>query len=105
MSKEDMDAISARANRRIILFCIVFFAIATPLSVFLSRKYVTPILAGIDAVKQGASKTNIPEIDDLIEFLDEQERRPATPMRPSPPTCPPITPSSGTSARSRGPKA
>ena len=73
MSKEDMDAISARANRRIILFCIVFFAIATPLSVFLSRKYVTPILAGIDAVKQGASKTNIPEIDDLIEFLDEQE--------------------------------
>lgn len=73
--KEDMDAISTRTNRRIIMFCIVFFAIAMPLSVFLSQKYVTPILAGIGAVKQGASKTNIPEIDDLIEFLDEQGQR------------------------------
>lgn len=43
------------------------------ISFFLSRQYLKPIVDGIDMIKakglKGPPRTNIPEIDDLIEFL------------------------------------
>lgn len=55
---------------KLISFCVTFFVVALILAYYISRRYNLPILQGIDAIKEGSmQKTNITEIDDLMEFL------------------------------------
>ncbi len=74
----DIQLLVMSKNRRIIftLFSLlVLFAIS---SYFLSRHYLQPIKNAFNTIKKvslsGYSKTKIPEIDDLMEFLSTQEK-------------------------------
>ena len=68
--KEDYDRMVKLSYFKFVLFCVVFFSIATMLAHYISRRYSVPILQGINAIKTGSTKkTYIHEIDDLMEFL------------------------------------
>lgn len=68
--KEDYDYQVRLSYIKLTAFCLAFFAVALLLTYYISRRYNLPILRGIDAIKEGLPhKTNITEIDDLLEFL------------------------------------
>ncbi len=75
MPKEEYDRAIRKNYLRIAVCCAVFLALAAALCWYINRKCVVPLLAGIDAIKSGAArKTNIQEIDDLLEFLAANDR-------------------------------
>ncbi|MDL2207882.1 LuxR C-terminal-related transcriptional regulator [Desulfovibrio sp. OttesenSCG-928-M16] len=68
--KEDYDSLIWLSYFKLALFCASFFAIAFVLTYYISKRYNLPILQSIDAIKGGSlHKTNITEIDDLLEYL------------------------------------
>ncbi|MDL2313908.1 LuxR C-terminal-related transcriptional regulator [Desulfovibrio sp. OttesenSCG-928-C14] len=72
--KEDYDSQVWLSYFKLALFCATFFAIAFVLTYYISRRYNLPILQGIDAIKEGSlHKTNITEIDDLLEYLAKND--------------------------------
>ncbi len=55
---------------KILLSCAVFLTLAVALCWYVNRQCIAPLVAGIGAIKTGAAtKTNILEIDDLLEFM------------------------------------
>ncbi len=80
--KGDYTSVIHTSYLKILLCCIVFLVLAVALCWYINRQCIRPLVAGIGAVKSGAAKkTNIHEIDDLLEFLagsdagkDEQGR-------------------------------
>lgn len=66
-----------RRNLVLILLVITVFAVAA--CMFLSKKYVSPILRKIEQIKTsqnfGDDETKIKEIDDLFAFLQEKDSR------------------------------
>lgn len=72
--KEDYDSLVRRSYFKFVLFCVTFFGIAFMLTYYISKRYNLPILQGIDAIKEGSlHKTNITEIDDLLEYLAKND--------------------------------
>ncbi|MDL2313607.1 LuxR C-terminal-related transcriptional regulator [Desulfovibrio sp. OttesenSCG-928-C14] len=72
--KEDYDSEVRLTYFKLALFCATFFAIAFLLTYYISRRYNLPILQSIDAIKEGSRhKTNITEIDDLLEYLAKND--------------------------------
>lgn len=71
--KEDMDALRVSYNVRVALICALLLAGGAGLSIFLSKRYVAPIHVSMDALlssgADSAAKTNIHEIDELIERI------------------------------------
>ena len=67
----------SRRNLFLILLVIAVFAVAA--CMFLSKKYVSPILRKIEQIKSsqsfGDDDTKIKEIDDLFAFLQEKDSR------------------------------
>lgn len=67
----------SRRNIFLILLVITVFAVAA--CMFLSKKYVSPILRKIEQIKTsqnlGDDETKIKEIDDLFAFLQEKDSR------------------------------
>lgn len=56
------------------VFSVVFLVLAYFLCYLVSRRFINPILEKIDAITAGkAERTEIPEIDDLIEYLSREE--------------------------------
>lgn len=71
MPDEDISASVIQLNKKLlILFCILLFT-GIFLSYILSKKFLLPLSRGIEIIKSSdyRSRTNNPEIDDLIEFL------------------------------------
>ena len=70
---EDIKNSLAGFNFRLAVLFAVLMGLGIVISVFLSRLYIKPIIEGLDKIKSevldDASKTKIPEIDELIEFL------------------------------------
>ena len=61
---------------RVFAFFIGFFVAAYLLCYRIGRRYIDPILDGIDAFTRGDSeRTEIPEIDDLIVYLSREEQK------------------------------
>jgi DNA-binding CsgD family transcriptional regulator len=72
----EFEAKAAAANRRLLLHGLLFMCCGAACSFVLSKWYVRPVLKGINAIRevladagQPAAPVNIPEIDDLMEFL------------------------------------
>ena len=60
---------------KVFLFFVCFFMAAYLLCYRISRRYIDPILDSIDAFTRGDStRTEIPEIDDLIVYLSKEEQ-------------------------------
>jgi DNA-binding CsgD family transcriptional regulator len=72
----ELTAYAAEKSRGVTVLLAVLFVCAVGLAVFLSRRYLAPVLRGLEQIKRrGGSDfkpTNITEIDDLMDFLAEQ---------------------------------
>lgn len=70
---EDIKYSLTRFNLQLAFLLMLLMILGAVISFFLSRQYLKPIVDGIDMIKakglKGPPRTNIPEIDDLIEFL------------------------------------
>ena len=79
--KSDYDMEAREQTVLTVFFVLLILAVSILASVLLARRYVRPITEGIEQIKQrganGFKTTNVPEIDDLIEYLtarDEEYR-------------------------------
>lgn len=75
--KEDMDKNISGHNKSIILFLVLLTLIFIFISILISRKFLHPVKKAFDTIKMKRisehTKTNIPEIDDLMKYLAEQD--------------------------------
>lgn len=72
--KADIDKNAKQNSIQLLLIIILLLFFAAALSYYLSKKFISPILKGLDALKKGnAHKTDIPEIDDLFDFLSKKD--------------------------------
>ena len=59
---------------KMVVFSVIFLVLAYVLCYRVSRRFINPILEKIDAITAGkAERTDIAEIDDLIEYLSREE--------------------------------
>lgn len=59
---------------KVALFCLIFLTLVYFLSYRMSRRFIEPILERIGSITTGqAERTEIPEIDDLIEYLSRSD--------------------------------
>jgi DNA-binding CsgD family transcriptional regulator len=69
----ELTAYAAGKSRGITALLAFLFICAIGLAVFLSRRYLAPVLNGLEQIKQGGAEdfrpTNVPEIDDLLVYL------------------------------------
>ena len=72
------NSVVGNINRRVILLLLVLLLFAITASFWISKFYLKPIIETINKMKQKKpseiEKTNIIEIDDLLEFLSQQDR-------------------------------
>ena len=78
----DLAAKLRAGNLKLLILLLLLLILSVAASVFISRKYISPVLEGLDRIRDRekglgeAPRTRIQEIDDLIEFLaarDEAE--------------------------------
>lgn len=70
--QKDLQSNTSKTNMKLFSVCFVFIALGLTTSFLLSRYYIKPIHEAIDSAKQSPGtyiKTNIPEIDELINFI------------------------------------
>jgi len=70
VSKSEIDGITYRAGVRLIIGCLMLMALGIGISVFVSKRYLSPIERMFEAVRSGkldSLKTNITEIDGMLE--------------------------------------
>ncbi|HHX51084.1 MAG TPA: LuxR family transcriptional regulator, partial [Clostridia bacterium] len=77
--KEDIAEQVIKQNRSIVLLLVLLTAACVVLSIRISRKYLRPVRSAFDTIKlqkvSEFSKTRIPEIDDLIQYLAIQDEK------------------------------
>lgn len=77
MPKKDLARILTGQNKQLSILLLLLAAVSIALSAIVSRKYVKPVVEALDMVKSEkiskVPKTKIPEIDDLISYLAEQD--------------------------------
>lgn len=82
MPDKDIRTYIMRSNIQIASLFMVLVAFGVIVSYFLSKKYIMPITKSIDIIKSSnfdeISKTNILEIDDLMEFLSSKREEDKT---------------------------
>lgn len=76
MPAEDIKYSLTRFNLQLAIMFFLLMILGAIISFFLSKQYTKPITNSLDIIKSNgidkAPKTNIPEIDDLFEFLSSQ---------------------------------
>lgn len=73
---EELEAATFRMNMRLILICTALMILGVCVSLFISKKYLNPIMSAFNAIRSDnidkiddIAKTNIVEIDRLIEEI------------------------------------
>jgi RNA polymerase sigma factor (sigma-70 family) len=70
---EDIAASISKANLKMTLLFLMLLVIGISISYYLSKRYISPFARSIEIIKSNnfsdVSKTNIAEIDDLMEYL------------------------------------
>jgi len=79
--KGDLDALVLRRNVKLIMICAALLLLGLCVSVFISRRYLNPIMSVFDDIHSDRidvdAKTNILEIDRLIELIRETKENTA----------------------------
>lgn len=74
---EDIRSSVLKLNLQLIFLCLALMTVGIVISLVLSKHYIKPITKGIDLIKSNDlwdnKKTEILEIDDLIEFLSARK--------------------------------
>lgn len=82
MPREDMNQILYLMKIRLALLSLLFLSAGLIISVFISKKYMKPIAAGLSAIGSQnidvINKTNITEIDEIIEQIKEKHKDKST---------------------------
>lgn len=77
MPERDLAQDISGQNNQLLLFLVVLLVISSGLSYFISRKYIQPVVGALNLIREEklsqVPKTRIPEIDDLVKFLAEQD--------------------------------
>lgn len=76
--KTQYDSCTQSGTMKIVLLLLIVTAVAVFSSMWLSKKYVSPILDGLEQIKtedRSDIRSSIPEISDLFVFLAEQDRQ------------------------------
>jgi DNA-binding CsgD family transcriptional regulator len=73
MRQQEYDRLAQDANRRIVVVLVVLLAVGLALSVFSGWRYLRPLMRRMESldVASGDPRTSIPEIDRLIERIQE----------------------------------
>lgn len=74
--QEDINNYVVKTNLKFIYIAAVLMILGIVISFILSKYYIIPIVRGIDIIKnnpKAKAKTNVAEIDELIEFLSNKE--------------------------------
>jgi len=75
MLKTDYDQALRKSTLQNILLWLLILFFAVNCCLIFSRRFLTPILKGLEQLKSDArAQSNIPEIDDLFAFLSEKDR-------------------------------
>lgn len=78
LSQESFDRYVAEGRIKVIGLLALVAVLAIVVSVWLSKKYVTPFIRAMEHIKQNqtadAKRVRVPEIDDLFDFLARQDR-------------------------------
>ncbi len=78
MPREDLERLLSPVKIRLFLLCSLFLLAGIGASVFISNKYIGPITAGLTAIGSqdidSISRTNIKEIDEIIEQIRSLRR-------------------------------
>lgn len=76
--QSDYDLAAARNTVRNVIFIVLLLFFAVICCLFFSRRFVSPILQGLRGIQNSNPgnlvRTNVPEIDDLFEFLARKDR-------------------------------
>ena len=76
--EEELTYYAAQKSGGLTMLLVILLVCAIGLAVLLSRRYLAPVLKGLEQIKQGGTEdftpTNVPEIDDLLVYLAEQEQ-------------------------------
>ena len=75
MPDKGLNLLISTRSRNLILGLLVFMLINIGLASFISHRYIRPVAAALEHLKKPnpVTKTKVPEIDDLIEFLAVQD--------------------------------
>lgn len=77
MPEQELSARLSSNNTMLFFMLFLLMVVSVSLSAVLSRKYIKPVVEGLNLLKtsqlSSVTKTGIPEIDDLIEFLTAQD--------------------------------
>lgn len=77
MQEEDLANILTGQNKQLSLLLLLLVAVSIVISAIVSQRYIKPVEEALDLMKSDnisqVPKTRIPEIDDLISFLAEQD--------------------------------
>ena len=77
MPQEELSEYTATQNRRILILLLILFVLSMAAAYILSRRYISPVINAFERIRQQSfsdyDKTNIPEIDDLLAFLAQQD--------------------------------
>lgn len=74
--QEDINDYVIKTNLKFIYIIAILMILGIIISFILSKYYIIPIIRGIDIIKnnpKATAKTNVLEIDELIEFLSNKE--------------------------------
>lgn len=76
MPGEDWNTAIRGNNTALCIGIILLLLVSLCLALFISKRYIRPVVEALDVVKSGGSRdirTNIQEIDDLLEYLAAQD--------------------------------
>lgn len=77
MPEQDLAHVISGRNRQLFMLLALLTLVSIALSSAVSRRFIKPVVAGLNLIKADklsqVPKTRIPEIDDLIKFLAEQD--------------------------------
>lgn len=75
MPQHELEELISAKNHGLILGLLAFMLASIGIAALISRRYIHPVVTALEQLKNPnpSSKTRIPEIDDLIEFLAAQD--------------------------------
>ncbi len=78
MPDEGLNRLISARSRNLIVGLLALMLVNIGLASFISHRYIRPVAEALERLKNPdpATKTKIPEIDDLIEFLAAQDEAP-----------------------------
>jgi DNA-binding CsgD family transcriptional regulator len=87
MPHQNLNVLISAKNRNLLLGLLTLILINIGLASLISHRYMRPVAAALEQLKKPdpSTKTKIPEIDDLIEFLAAQDELQAAREKKEPP--------------------